>query len=287
MSSEQTSAELRRIITQVEIGHRKHQVLALPTGQEEQSSEIHDVAGSVTIISDPKYGRKLNHTQGFGMFGPVTMEDLLAIELVYERCSPAGETCLQPDLDVCEYADGTAFGLLSVNYSVTGSVCQHQCYLARFESPPALIPDIEASSALSCSREAFIEASIDGFRSGGRDVSILRALAHSATARSDTMLFSATSNNELVGTAAMAVIDVDDCKVALLFMDSCLEHARGKGVHKAMLLERMRVAKDIGCEMAIAAAREGSGSARNIQRAGLSKIFMCKTYARKLVGKAE
>lgn len=111
-------------------------------------------------------------------------------------------------------------------------------------------------------------------------MSILRALAHSATTRSDTMLFSATSNSELVGTAAMAMIDVDDCKVALLFMDSCLEHARGRGVHKAMLLERMRVAKDIGCEMAIAAAREGSGSARNIQRAGLSKTFMCKTYAR-------
>lgn len=287
MSLEKTSPELRRIITQVEIGHRKRQVLALPTQQEEQSCAIHDVAGSVTIISDPKYGRKLNHTYGFGMFGPVTAEDLRAIELVYERCGPAGETCLQPDLDVCEYADPSAVDLLFENYSVTGSICQYQCYLARLENPPALHGDIEVSSTLSCSRETFIEASINGFRSGGRDVSILRALAHSATARSDTMLFSATSNGELVGTAAMAVIDVDNCKVALLFMDSCLEHARGKGVHKAMLLERMRVAKDIGCDMAIAAAREGSGSARNIQRAGLSKVFMCKTYARKLVGKAE
>lgn len=32
--------------------------------------------------------------------------------------------------------------------------------------------------------------------------------------------------------------------------------------------------------MVIAAAREGSNSARNIERAGLRKIFTCRTYTK-------
>ena len=76
----------------------------------------------------------------------------------------------------------------------------------------------------------------------------------------------------------MAVIDIDGCKVASLSMTSCLEPTRGKDVHKALLSKRIRVAKEIGCDMVIAAAREGSGSARNIERAGLRKLFTCKTY---------
>jgi hypothetical protein len=281
------SAELCRTVTKAEVIHRRRQILALQTLHQDENYAIHDVADSTTILSPAVHGRKLNHTYGFGMFGPVTMGNLRSVENAYEAWSPEEDSRPRPEIDVCEYAHASTFDLLSKDYSITGSVCQFQRDLADFETPPAradsdvkvhllrgsgLVTDHDTSYA------DFIDASVQGFRSGGRNTLTLRALAESAVARSDTNLYSAKINGELVGTAVMAVIDVGGCKVACLFMDSCLEHARGKGVHIALLLERIRVAKEVGCEMVIAAAREGSGSARNIERAGLGKVFTCKTY---------
>jgi hypothetical protein len=284
-----TSVELCRIVTQAEVIHRRRQVLALQTLRPNEKYVIHDIVGSATILSPAVHGRKLNHTYGFGMFGAVTTENLRSIEDIYKAWDSEAATRPRPELDVCEYADASAFNLLSEGYSITGFVCQFQQYLNNIDPSPAPhnrtieVAALRAPEHLddaNASHEVFINASVQGFRSGGRNVATLKALAESAVARSDTSLFSATIDGELVGTAVMAVIDVDGCKVANLFMDSCLEHARGKGVHAALLSERMRVAKESGCEMVIAGARESSGSARNIERVGLRKIFTCKTYTK-------
>jgi hypothetical protein len=284
-----TSAELCRIVTKAEVIHRRRQVLALQTLRQDEKYQIFDIAGSTTILSPSVHGRKLNHTYGFGMSGPVTTEDLRSIEDVYKAWDSEAATHPRAEIDVCEHADTSAFELLSQGYPVTGYVCQFQRDLVDIDIPPAPVENIIKVVAVRSpghivdanpSHKTFIDASIQGFRTGGRNIATLKALAESAVSRSDTSLFSATIDGELVGTAVMAVIDVDGCKVASLFMDSCLEHARGKGVHKALLSERMRVAKEIGCEMVIAAAREGSGSARNIERAGLRRIFTCRTYTK-------
>ena len=288
-NSHRTSAELCRIITKAEVIHRRRQVLALQTLQHDGEYQIFDIAGSTTILSPSVHGRKLNHTYGFGMSGPVTTEDLRSIEDAYKAWGSNAATRPRPELDVCEHADASAFDLLSNGYSLTGFVCHCQRDLVNIECPPAPVDNIVKVDAVRNAKHVaddkkyygdFVDASVQGFRTGGRNVATLKALAESAVARSDTSLFSATIDGELVGTAVMAVIDVDGCKVASLFMDSCLEHARGKGVHTALLSERMRVAKRMNCDMVIAAAREGSGSARNIERAGLRKIFTCKTYTK-------
>lgn len=286
-----TNAELCRIVTQAEVIHRRRQVLALQTLRPDETYAIHDIGNSLTILSPTVHERKLNHTYGFGMFGPVTAEDLRSIEDAYKSLDSEADTHPRPEIDVCEYADTSSFDLLSDGYSVTGHVCQFQRYLDDIDPSPAPIYNSNSVKVVAsrmpghisndiAGYEDFIDASVQGFRSGGRNIATLKALAESAVARPDTSLFTATINNELVGTAVMAVMDVGSCKVASLFMDSCLEHARGKGVHKALLLERIRVAKEIWCEMVIAAAREGSGSARNIERVGLRKIFTCETYTK-------
>lgn len=275
-TSTYSSDDLRRIVAKAEITHLRRQILALQSLRGAERYAPRDIAGSITIVSESIFGRKLNHTYGLGMFGPITAEDLREIELTYER---SGSAC-RPELDMCEFADKTAFDLLLANdYLVTGSICQFQCHLSSFE--PSYMPDdVAVFQTPDDGHELFIKASMDGFRSTGRNEDTLRALVDSAIARPDTFLFSATSRGGVIGTAAMSLIDVGDCKVALLFMDSCLDHARGRGVHRALLLERMKAAKMAGCEMAIASARDGSGSARNIERAGLSKLYLCETYSK-------
>lgn len=191
------------------------------------------------------------------------MEELRSIEDANKAWDSGAATRPRPEIDVCEHADASAFELLSEGYSVTGFVCQFQRDLDEIDCPPSPVDKLVKIFAIrgldhvaddKRSYEDFIDAPTQGFRSGGRNAATLKALAESAVARSDTSLCSDTIDGELVGTAVMAVIDVEGCNVASLCMDSCLEHARGKGVHKAFLSERMRVAKEIGCEMVIAAS---------------------------------
>ncbi|TIA66965.1 hypothetical protein D6C83_02156 [Aureobasidium pullulans] len=202
------------------------------------------------------------------------MDDLHAIEAAYKQNS------VHPEIDMCDFADSSAFDLLSAQYTVTGSLCEYQRSLSDFQGPGMLGSGVEISKLGPEDHDTFIQASMDGFSSTGRAPELLKVLAESAAARSDTMLFSASLDGELVGTAAMAMIDVGDIKVVVFFIDSCLPDARGKGVHKALLLERLRVAKDRGCDIAVATAREGSTSGRNIEKVGFRQAFACRTYTK-------
>lgn len=264
---------MSRKIARAEVTHLRHQSLALQTLYPHQEYTMRDVAGSTTLLSPAKWGSKLNHTYGFGMFGPVTDNDLHAIEDAFVQND------VRPEIYMCETADSSAFDLLSNHYTITGHLCQYQMSLSDLEHPD-MSNDIDISILDSSDHETFIQASVEGFRSNGRSPELLRLLAESAAARPDTLLFSASMHGELLGVAGMAIIDVEDSKVALLYIDSSLPSARGRGIHKALLMERLRVAKDRGCDLAIASAREGSISAHNIQKVGLKEAYTCKIYTR-------
>ncbi|KAL2028204.1 hypothetical protein VTO58DRAFT_110892 [Aureobasidium pullulans] len=265
---------MNHIIAKAEAIHLERQILALQALYPTQGYTVKRVAGSTTILSPATLGRKLNHTYGFALEGEVTMDDLHAIEAAYEQNG------VHPEIDMCEFADGSAFDLLSAQYTVTGSLWEYQRSLSDFQGPAMLGSGITVSILGLEGHDAFIQASVDGFSSTGRAPELLKLLAESAAARSDTMLFSASLDGELVGTAAMAMIDVEDIKVVVFFIDSCLPNARGKGIHKALLLERLRVARDRGCDVAVATAREGSISGRNIEKVGFRQAFACRTYTK-------
>ncbi|CAC9892593.1 unnamed protein product [Aureobasidium pullulans] len=271
-SSADKAADMNHIIAKAEAIHLERQILALQTLYPTQGYTTKCVAGSTTILSPAMLGRKLNHTYGFALEGEVTMDDLHAIEAAYKQNG------VHPEIDMCDFADGSAFDLLSAKYTITGSLCEYQRSLSDFQGPAMLGSGIEISKLGPEDHDTFIRASVDGFSSTGRAPELLKVLAESAAARSDTILFSASLDGELVGTAAMAIIDVEDIKVVVFFIDSCLSNARGKGIHKALLLERLRVANDRGCDIAVATAREGSISGRNIEKVGFRQAFSCKTY---------
>ncbi|THW25856.1 hypothetical protein D6D23_03977 [Aureobasidium pullulans] len=265
---------MNHIIAKAEALHLERQILALQALYPTQGYTVKRVAGSTTILSPAMLGRKLNHTYGFALEGEVTMDDLHAIEAAYKQNG------VHPEIDMCDYAHGSAFDLLSAQYTVTGSLCEYQQSLSGFQGPDILRGDMNISILGPEDHNTFIQASVDGFSSTGRAPELLEVLAESAAARSDTILFSASLDGELIGTAAMAMIDVEDIKVVVFFIDSCLPNARGKSVHKALLLERLRVARDRGCDVAVATAREGSISGRNIEKVGFRRAYSCKTYTK-------
>jgi GNAT superfamily N-acetyltransferase len=265
---------MNRDIAKAEAIHIEHQSLALQNLYPGQGYSTKHVAGSVTTLARPEFGWKLNHTSGFAVFGKVTCDDLRTIEAAFERNG------ISPRIDMCEFADPSAFDLLSDHYTINGSLCEYQQSLSDFECPPTLGDIIKISILGPEDHDTFVKVSNDGFRSGGRPPELLKVLAESAAARPDTILFSASIERELVGTAGMAVINAGDKKIAVLYIDSCLPSARGKGVHKALLLERLRIAKDRGFDMACATAREGSISAKNMEKVGFKKAYSCNIYTK-------
>lgn len=269
------SSALVRSIARAETIHRKRQLLALQFLYPGRGYFIEEIAGSATILSPPVFGRKLNHTYGFASDEKVTARDLHNIEAAYERNG------VIPELDVCEFADASGFDLLSDHYTITGYMSEYQLSLYDLQCPPTPNDNIKINTIDPEDHDKFIQASIDGFRSGGRSVELLKVLAESAAARPDTILFSATIAGEIVGTAAMAMIETPDSKIVVLHCDSCLPSARGKGAHKALILERLQIARDRGFDLACAGTRDGSISARNMEKVGFRKAYSCKTYTKK------
>jgi GNAT superfamily N-acetyltransferase len=267
---------LNRNIAKAEGIHLERRVLALQNLYPAQGFNTKHLAESVTILSPPNFGRKLNHTHGFALYGKVTIDELRLIEAAYER------NHTRPDMDMCDFADKSGFDLLADQYTITGSLCEYQQTLCDFEYPGTLGDNIKIAILGPEDHETFIKASNDGFRDNGRPPELLRALAASATARPDTVLFSASINGELVGTAGMAMIDTEDKKIVVLYIDSCLPSARGKGVHKALLLERLLIARDRGFDIACATAREDSISAKNMEKVGFRKAYSCNIYTKDL-----
>lgn len=265
-----TDLSMIRQIAKAEIAHLHHRVEALQSTLAHEKFTAAFVGGSITLQSPEAYGQKLNNTYGFGLFEPVKETDLLEVEKAYEIHG------FQPQLYMCEYAYKSAFDLLLARYSATGTICQYQRYLSDFDFQPTDLGEVEVFS--SSDREAFVKASVEGFRDTGRSPELLKILAESAVARPDTTLFLATLGGEVVGTAAMALVEVDEYRVAIFYGDSCVPTARRRGVHQALLLTRLKVAKERGCDFATVGAREGSGSGRNIQKAGFKQVYTCNIY---------
>ncbi|THZ12943.1 hypothetical protein D6C91_08157 [Aureobasidium pullulans] len=118
------------------------------------------------------------------------MDDLHGIEVAYKHNG------VHPEIDMCDFADGTAFDLLSAQYTITGSLCEYQRYLADFQGPDILRGDMNISILGPKDYDTFIRASVDGFSSTGRAPELLKVLAESAAARSDTILFSASLDGD-------------------------------------------------------------------------------------------
>jgi len=209
------------------------------------------------------------------MSGEVKKADLLGVERVYD------EIGLQPEIDICQYAHASAFKLLEHEYNVTGSICAFQRSLSGGGSmADTATPADGVEVAETRDVEQFVNASIEGFRSGGRSTELLGLLAKAAAQRNDTTLFVAKVNGEVAGTASVAYVDASGTKFANLYIDSTLPRFREKGVHRALIAARLAAAARNGCEVAIASARSDSISARSIEKAGFERVFSSSTYTR-------
>lgn len=269
-----------RLIQQVIIAERLHisrQSLALSALLPDSGNVTYEAANSTTVRLPEEPDGKLNHTVGFGMSGPVTQADLLAIE----QTPPEG----YPQIWMCEHADPSAYEVLKrEGYEYIRSISHFATELGQdileFDSEPA--GDFAITTVTAAELSEWVDSCVDGFRDGDRRPSLLKLLAQSAANRADTTLFFAKIDSKVAGSAALAVIEVGDTKLGHVYIDSTLPAFRGRGVHQALLKARLQAAKKAGCQYVFASAKEGSGSSRNMQKAGIPLVFTSRVYGKKI-----
>lgn len=217
----------------------------------------------------------LTQAFGLGLTGPVTEDDMSAIEEFYSGNGAA------VNIETCPLADMTLLTLLNargyrpIEYSnvsvrelTDGDIAAwpDSTSSVRVRSPredevesyslvvmKSFLPDAELSTSLldvftSCFHAEgayFFLAEIDGLPAGGGMMSIHQGVASFGGA----------------GT---------------------LTEFRNRGVQKALLLARLAKAAEEGCDLAMVATMPGSGSQRNVERQGFRVVYTRTKFMREL-----
>ena len=97
-----------------------------------------------------------------------------------------------------------------------------------------------------------------------------------------TRAFVADVEGEPAGFGAMTITPppVGCPRLAHLFAGSVRAGFRRRGVHKALLLNRLRFARDAGCESATVAGDPGGPTARNAVRLAMTLLCLTATFER-------
>jgi GNAT superfamily N-acetyltransferase len=119
-----------------------------------------------------------------------------------------------------------------------------------------------------------------GFRDNGRPEFLLKTLARIAVSRADTLLYLATVDGKIVGSAGLALIETSKGKVAHLYIDSTLPEYRGRGIQAALIRARVSDAWKAGFDLASAGTRPANVSSRNVERAGFSLAYTKTTFVK-------
>ncbi|GAD99748.1 predicted protein [Paecilomyces variotii No. 5] len=236
------------------------------------------IAGGTAIRTLSSFSWKLNRIAGLGMRRHVLLEkDLRDVQSTFASLD------LYPQIHLCPLSDPSALRVLSsCGYTVSAFVNVYVCFLDDssrvgriddYRNRDSGATDVVISKAMTDQAETFIQASIAGFRDNGRSPELLGVLAQIASLREDTHLYFAKIGDQIVGTAALAVMNTPHGEVAHLYLDSTAAEYRGKGVHRAMIEARLFDAKQLGVGFASLATTPGSGSARNAEKAGFSLAY--------------
>jgi GNAT superfamily N-acetyltransferase len=272
-----TGPELAQTLEQAEATHLSRQVAACRRLRGYQQSRVIAICGGVAAVTDPVFGRKLNHVTGLGMGAAVNADELAQLESIYAAQG------LETQIDVCPHTDGSTLAVLSERgYSVNAfsNTYVHQLRpmdtyaQAHGESGIEIITDRATVEA------TFVSNSVAGFsvQAVNRPAVLLETLAQIALQRSDTFLFAATIDGKVAATAGMSLIETASGLLAHLYIASTLPAYRGRGIQLALLRARLTAARDAGCRLAGVTARPANTSARNTERAGFSLAYTKSTF---------
>ena len=272
-----TGPQLAQALEQAEATHLNRQVTACSQLPGYEKSRVIAICGGIAAVTDPAFGRKLNHVTGLGMGAAVNTDELAQLESIYAAQG------LDTQIDVCPHTDGGTLAVLAERgYSVNAF---SNTYVRALAPTDTYAAEDGGSGIETITDRAFVEATFVGTSVAGfsvqavnRPAVLLETLAQIALQRSDTLLFTATIDGKVAGTAGMSLIETAAGLLAHLYIASALPAYRGRGVQLALLRARLMAARNAGCTLAGVTARPANTSARNTERAGFSLAYTKSTF---------
>lgn len=224
-----------------------------------------DIAGGFV----PFMGREspLSQAVGVGAVGPVTRDDITAITEFYESHGTPARVFVSPLSDLSLPAGLAAAGYAPVEYQDI-FVANDLPAKGRRDNRVRVAADLKEWACASAS--GFADGS--ELQPGDADVGLLVASSEGVVA------LEIRKGDAIVATAAMDTRGV----CAALFAASTLPAFRGRGLHRAMIMDRLARAHETGASSARAFARPGSGSEHNFHRCGFVTLYTRALWERKL-----
>jgi len=270
--TEETSAMMlvdTSLARRLELSDALSNVGCVETQQGSGTAAVLRIAGGYATYAGPMSPN--NRAVGLGLSGPVSAEELDQVEAFF------GAHEAPPGVDVCPLADPSLVELLGQRgyrlrdfYDVCIRPLRRED--ASFTPPAgmrvrAITPDEATLWAETVSRGFMGQEELTP-----EDVEIGLSIYRNPA----TTCFLAWLDGEPAGAGAL------ECHegVAYLMGTSCRMAWRGRGVQAALLHARVAEAVARGCELAMTQATPGTGSRRNVERAGFRLAYTKPTLSR-------
>lgn len=230
-------------------------------------SSIHpaqlDVGGGVALFLAPD--SPVNSIYGAGLAGPVPGSEIDAAERFYRKRGA------HPAISMCPLADPSLVEQLGARGWLTADF---ENVLVRPLSDASLAAGFALGVTLHVARSpkdrgAWASISSRAFAAPDEPSEETLRLGRAMATRDDFVLLVGSVDGEDAGAGALWI---DDC-MGWLLGDATLPHLRRRGVQSALHVERVRLARDAGCDLAVTEARPGSTSQRNMERQGFRVVY--------------
>jgi hypothetical protein len=218
-----------------------------------------DVAGGCAVFVGAD--SPLTHAVGIGLNGPVSGQELVALESFFR------ERGAKPAIDLCPLVDaGLPPMLAERGYRVTefNNVLVKRLAGAQIVMTPRVrrvLPDETDLWSHTVGRGFFDQSELTT-----EEMDVGRAIC----AMPGAMCYLAASTaGDPAGGAAAAIYG----GLATLFADSTIAAFRRGGLHAELIAARLNEGLAQGCELATASTLPGSGSQRNYERLGFEVVY--------------
>lgn len=219
-----------------------------------------DIAGGVAAFVGE--GSPINEAFGLGFADEVSDEDVALLERFYEWRGARGKVA------ICPFAHPSLARVLGERGWTPENFENVLARPLRGEDDWST-PDVEVRVCTPEERDLWARVVAVGFAAPQLPTRAELDLGHIVAARDGAVLFLAWVDGEAVGTGELVV----DEGVGWLSGDTTLPPYRGRGVQRALQTERLRVARDAGCDLVATESVPGSVSQRNMERLGFRVLY--------------
>lgn len=248
-----------------------HFATALASINPDRGSVTYPLRGGHVVLTGP--GMFVNRALGAGFDEPLTANDLSELE------ANAAVVGVPPSVDVCDFTHPEVESLLLAHEYLPDE--DKAAGLVLDLSSDQQRPSVPTISAVVVETDADLlrwqEATAIGW---GHTETERRSASDSFAAAADATqtpgLLLAIADKTVVGCSALSIRS----DVAILGGMSTLPEHRGSGVQRTMIHHRLAMARLAECSFAGTQAAMGSGSMRNLARAGFRHSHTITTYSK-------